>query len=58
METIQYLTDNRGRQTGLFFNFKHPQTPTVLKKSLFNLQIELLKLYSKNIPENSLKDIQ
>ncbi len=58
MEAIQYITDTNGRKTGLFFNFQHPQTPDVLKKSLTNLQTELLKLYARNIPDAYLKDIK
>ena len=58
METIQYITNASGMQTGLFINFQHPQTPPVLKNKLTNLQLELLKLYSKNIPSNDLSEIK
>ena len=58
MEAIQYITDTNGNKTGLFFNFQHPQTPDVLKKTLTNLQTELLELYARNIPDEYLKDIK
>ena len=57
MDTIQYIADTKGNNTGLLIDLLNPKTKKVLN-NLNNIQIDFLKLFAGGIAEEHLQELK
>ena len=57
METIQYVTDTKGNNTGLLIDLLNPKTEKVLH-NLNTVQIDFLKLFAGGISKKHLQELK